>query len=144
MRSFLQKLLFVCLVAVSTGGAFSGTGAGEMLDLPHGALQRLVELRATPKFEAEEAFGYVGFLPLDGRPAAEAELDLLIDRIIAGIEANPTKGFVLSEFRRTFVHFVESDTEDRERLMRYFEQIMNLVGMDTSDGALNRMLYEFG
>ena len=37
--------------------------------------------------------------------------------------------------------FEETDTEDREQLLRYLEEIMDILGIASSDGLLNRRLY---
>jgi hypothetical protein len=35
------------------------------------------------------------------------------------------------------------DTEDRERICLYFEELMDIVGLESSDGALNIFMYGF-
>jgi hypothetical protein len=37
---------------------------------------------------------------------------------------------------------LELDTEDRERIGLYFEELMDIVGLESSDGQLNRFIYE--
>lgn|SRR3990167_5996703 len=39
--------------------------------------------------------------------------------------------------------YVEIDTEDRERVCAYFEELMDIVGLESSDGHLNNFLYGF-
>lgn len=35
------------------------------------------------------------------------------------------------------------DTEDRERICAYFEELMDIVGLESSEGQLNQFMYEF-
>ena len=35
------------------------------------------------------------------------------------------------------------DTEDRERICLYYEELMNMVGLESSAGLLNKFLYGF-
>jgi Domain of unknown function (DUF4844) len=37
--------------------------------------------------------------------------------------------------------FEATDTEDREQLMRYLEEIMDNLGIESSDGQLSRWMY---
>lgn len=115
------------------------------IDLPADVLIRLEILRAIPKFMPDDTryLPYVGYLPAEKRPEAEAQLNDLIDRISASIQSEPTKAFVLKEFRKTFDYFETSDTEDRERFCSYLENIMDAIGMESSDGAINEWMYGF-
>lgn len=68
-------------------------------------------------------------------------MNALIDTLAAHVLQSPIKGYVLDEFEKTYAFFEEADTEDRERVLSYFEDIMDAVGMESSDGTLNRLLY---
>jgi len=39
--------------------------------------------------------------------------------------------------------YLELDTEDRERVCAYFEELMDIVGVTSSAGKLNRFMYGF-
>ncbi len=118
----------------------------DRLPLPIDALNQLIQLKAKPKFGPSEPterqpLGYVGYLPPEEQPNAEAALNTLIDRVISVIDVNPSKALVLKEFAATFPFFEDSDTEDRECLCWYLEDIMDAVGMESSDGLLNDFMY---
>ena len=49
-------------------------------------------------------------------------------------------GIGLSRFADVYL---ELDTEDRERICMYFEEIMDIVGLQSSDGQLNKFMYGF-
>jgi hypothetical protein len=100
----------------------------------------LREFRLEPKFEDTGIY----HAPSEAvRTAAAARLNELLDRLVAAIAAHPTKAFVLSEFRRTLTEFDRSDSEERDRLLVYLERIMDMVGIESSDGLLNNWRYGF-
>lgn len=39
--------------------------------------------------------------------------------------------------------YLELDTEDRERVCSYFEELMDIVGLESSNGQLNKFMYSF-
>ena len=39
--------------------------------------------------------------------------------------------------------YLKLDTEDRERVCHYFEELMNIVGLESSNGLLNNFMYGF-
>ena len=39
--------------------------------------------------------------------------------------------------------YLELDTEDRERVCTYFEELMEIVGLESSNGQLNKFMYGF-
>lgn len=101
----------------------------------------LNRLKAVEKFRAE-AF-YPGAPSESLRVEAEQSVNTLLDRLIPALPTPADKQFVLREFRRTLDAFTQSDTEERERLCGYLEEIMDIVGIESSDGLLNGWLYGF-
>ncbi len=146
-RTFFAMFATSALVA-GCSFADSNPSKNDRLALPDDALARLAKFRAEPKFgpediSAERPLGYVGYLPPEERPAAEAALNSLIDRVMAIVKTNPRKSLVLNEFKSSFEFFRYSDTEDRERFCSYLEDIMDAVGMKSSDGVINKLMYGF-
>ena len=39
--------------------------------------------------------------------------------------------------------YIKLDTEDRERVCHYFEELMDIVGLESSGGHLNEFMYGF-
>lgn len=106
------------------------------LNPPPDAVLRLQLLRAAQKFGPAPPF-YTGIRD-------EAAVNALIDRIEAELKNRPTKQFVLGEFSAALNELdPPGDTEDRERVCMYLEQIMNIVGLESSDGLLNTWPYGF-
>jgi len=114
-----------------------------LLSLPKDALLRLCLLRTATKFGPTRPF-YTGIKDEAERQRCEAAINALIGKIEAGIGDHPTKQFVLGEFSVTLKALDPPvDTEDRERFCTYLEEIMDIVGLESSDGVLNTWLYGF-
>lgn len=62
-------------------------------------------------------------------------------------QANPVKQDYLNMIRNGLQRFGNSefmfDTEDRERVCHYFEELMGLVELKSSEGLLNTFMYGF-
>jgi len=129
----LQALFLVSLSAVWFSGV-AAVSAQELKVTPK-LLSDLREFRLEPKFEDGGMYQV--------RIKAAAHLNELLDRLVAAIAAHPTKAFVLSEFRRTFTKFDSADSEERDQLLAYLERIMDIAGIESSDGLLNNWRYGF-
>jgi len=64
------------------------------------------------------------------------ELDDLVTRLLAGIEAHPTKFWVMKQFRRSLASLPADDAEARSRLGAELEALMGILGIARSDGTL--------
>jgi len=78
--------------------------------------------------------------PSPERERLAAELDRLGERLLAGIEAHPTKFWVLKQFQRSLEAVQEEDTEAREHVGTELERVMEIVGIESSDGVLTYYL----
>ena len=78
-------------------------------------------------------------------PSAERErlavmLDDLATRLLAGIAGHPTKFWVLKQFQQSLELVQEEDTEAREHVGVELERLMQILGVDSSDGVLSHYL----
>jgi hypothetical protein len=113
----------------------------QQLQLSQKTISKLAQLRVQVKFVNEPGTIYNGMRPEPTRLQAEALVNGLIDRLQTDMPSRPSKKFVLGEFATTMGRFEPIDTEDRERFLRYLEEIMDIVGIESSDGLLNRWMY---
>lgn len=63
--------------------------------------------------------------------------DALLDRLILKLKANPSKVWVMSEFQPVLESVATECTEARDIVGYRLEQIMDIVGIDSSDGMLS-------
>lgn len=99
------------------------------------------------KFQEDMTIHYPGI-------SAPALKPILTDKINQAAEdlretslkLNPTKEDYLRALEKGlsgFDRYTPFDTEDRERAGHYFEELMQIVGLESSGGRLNKFLYGF-
>jgi hypothetical protein len=64
-------------------------------------------------------------------------LNALLDGLLAGIEKNPSKLWVLAQFQPALAQVQMEDTESREHFGMEIENIMDILGIESSDGLLS-------
>lgn len=106
----------------------------------------LVRLRSEPKFTEAPELYYPGAADEATRIRAETLINELINELVSGLPAAPRKSFALSAFKRTLAVANDFDTEDQERLGLYLQQIMDVLGIASSNELLNvwRLGFPYG
>ena len=113
----------------------------QKIDVSQHTIEKLSELRSKPKYVDMPGTIYNGMRPESSRLLAQEQLNCLIDRLREGLPAKPSKKFALTQFAKTMAEFEAADTEDREQLLRYLGEIMDILGIANSDGQLSRWMY---
>lgn len=116
---------------------------------PENANEKFAEFIAKKKFVTEP---YPNYYPGIGdekmRPIFTEKINqVALDFKTVAESEKPTDkkyqeiiGIGLSRFTAVYL---ELDTEDRERVCFYFEELMDIVGLESSNGQLNNFLYGF-
>ena len=60
----------------------------------------------------------------------------LVDRLLAGLSGNPQKLWVMGQFQPALAAMQTEDTEAREHFGMSVERIMDVLGIESSDGIL--------
>jgi len=103
---------------------------------------KLKALRLEKKFEEDSYSFYPGATSEQERLELQESINLLIDRLI-DFPTIPIKTNVIEEFAKTIESLNDCDSEDKERTCFYMEKIMDIFGIESSDGFLNTWLYGF-
>jgi len=116
---------------------------------PENANEQFAEFIAKKKF-VEQPYPnyYSGIANEKMRPIFTEKIDQIAsDFKNVGESENPTDkkyqekiGIGLSRFADTYL---ELDTEDREMVCVYIEELMDIVGLESSNGQLNKFMYGF-
>lgn len=61
----------------------------------------------------------------------------LVDTLLSGVYSNPSKLWVMTQFQHYLVSVEEEDTEGREHFGMEVEEIMDILGIESSDGLLS-------
>lgn len=139
----MRKVIVVLFLFLT----FISCGQGK-IDTPKNARNKFEEFEKKAKFIEDEKYFYSGI----GNPKL---LSTLTNRINSACEdfktvsqtENPTDKAYQEKIKIGLERFSdlyqELDTEDRERICHYFEELMDIVGLESSDGLLNDFMYGF-
>jgi len=105
--------------------------------------ERLAALRYKTKFMEDTKRLYPGAPDEQIRQRAETAVNAMLDRLRIGLQRSPRKSYVLSEFAKLLKDFDGEDSEEKEEACEYCEEVMALLGIESSDGMLNTWLYGF-
>jgi hypothetical protein len=81
-----------------------------------------------------------GVNPSPERERLAVVLDDLATRLLAGVETHPTKFWVLKQFQESLEIVEGEDTEAREHFGMELERLMEILGIESSDGVLTHYL----
>lgn len=99
------------------------------------------------KFQEDRAIYYPGISDPVLKPILTDKVNQAAEDFRqASLKTNPTKEDYLNALDKglsRFSPYTPFDTEDRERVGLYFEELMQIVGLKSSDGRLNKFLYGF-
>lgn len=111
-------------------------------------MDKFEKFKAKEKFIEDNTILYSGIADDKMRPILTEKINKVADSFkkIAK-EKKPTKKEYQNEIKIGLENFsdvyLELDTEDRERVCSYFEELMDIVGLESSDGQLNNFMYDF-
>ena len=109
-------------------------------------IYELIKLQNLSKFDRDDALSYSGITDAEVKSEATNTLNQSISKFIALIQHSDSSN---KRFLLTIKNVLESfdrnslDTEDRERVCLYIEQIMDIIGLESSEGILNKWMYGF-
>lgn len=104
----------------------------EPLTINEAVVNQLTAFREQPHL-----IGLPGVDPTLERERLSKVLVGLVDTLLDGIQANPSKLWVMSQFQHYLVLVEKEDTEGREHLGMEVEEIMDILGIESSDGLLS-------
>ena len=73
----------------------------------------------------------------------QAVIDALATRLLPLADQPQDKPRVLTEFRRSMAEIPPGESEDKEQAAGYMEELMDILGIESSDGLLNTWVYGF-
>ena len=136
----IPRLILISLILAACGQG--------QIKTPKGSMDKFEGFIAKEKFVEDSELFYPGI----GDPAMKPTLTQKINKAADDFKEvaqseNPTDqkyqekiGIGLKRFSDVYM---ELDTEDRERVCSYFEELMDIVGLESSDGQLNEFMYGF-
>ena len=98
-------------------------------------------LQALRDFRREEKLALLpGVDTSDERARLTHKLNDLADVLLRDVERSPSKRWVMSQFQRALEGMDQKDTEAREHFGMELEHVMDILGIESSDGLLTHYL----
>lgn len=107
----------------------------EKLSISHQTIELLLEYRMAEKF-----VDLPGDAAVVDRPRLSAVFNELLDSLIRRITDHPSKKWVMQEFQVALKKIEIEDTECREQFGDHLAKIMDILGIESSDGLLSYYL----
>ncbi|SMO92826.1 protein of unknown function [Saccharicrinis carchari] len=111
-------------------------------------MTKFEEFKNKEKFLIDDKLFYPGISDPTLKPILTEKINFVADdfRKLAdkGIATEKEYQDVIKNGLDSFAEiYLQLDTEDRERVCSYFEELMDIVGLESSDGHLNNFMYGF-
>jgi hypothetical protein len=118
------------------------------LKTPENALTKLEEFKNKEKFLQDDKLFYPGIGDTRLKDILTEKINLVADdfKTLADKKISTDKDYqnaIKKGLERFSDIYLQLDTEDRERVCSYIEEIMDIVGLKSSDGLLNNFMYGF-
>ena len=115
---------------------------------PQNVVDKFDEFKNKEKFTSDTLIHYPGIANPSLRPILSEKINLAADdfKIISESGKATDKDYqdkIKIGLQRFNDLYNSLDTEDRERVCHYFEELMDIVGLESSGGHLNDFMYGF-
>lgn len=126
---------------------FTACGLGQ-IKTPENAMKKLDEFKNKEKFLQDDTFHYPGI----GNPKLKSILNEKINlsandfKELSNQESVTAKEYqdaIKKGLDRFAEIYIDLETIDRERVCAYYEELMDIVGLESSGGHLNNFMYGF-
>jgi hypothetical protein len=147
--SVLFNQLGMRKIIIYSAFLFTAFSCGQSkMETPKNAMEKFVEFKRKEKFIEDNKTYYPGI----GNPKLLPTLTEKINEAANDFEIvskskNPTDKLYQEKIKIGLERFtdlyLQLDTEDGERICLYFEELMDIVGLESSDGLLTDFMYGF-
>jgi hypothetical protein len=141
----MKQAITLLLLATS----FFSYGQSKHMIVNKSSIRKITKFKAKPKFGPDTSLAnyYTGL----SNPQLNAKLTELVnqsaeDFIFTASNSPSDKKFqddIKTGLARFNPYFMELDTDDREKVCSYFVELMDCVGLKSSNGEINKWLYGF-
>lgn len=139
MTKFLQIILII-LTLIACGHV--------QMKTPENAMDKFEEFKKKEKFLEDNTLYYPGISDPKLKPILTEKINQVAnDFLELSLTEKPTakkyQEIIEIGLRRFSDVYLELDTEDREMICSYFEELMGIVGLESSGGLLNNFMFGF-
>ncbi len=141
MKQIINILILIPLLL------FTSCGQGQ-IKTPENAMTKFEEFKNKEKFLQDDELFYPGVGDPKLKPILTEKINLsandfqeLADKGIA-TDKEYQDAIKMGLYRFSDI-YLDLDTENRERICSYYEELMDIVGVESSGGHLNNFMYGF-
>ena len=114
----------------------------------YNAMDKFADFKSKEKFIQDNMFFYPGIADTLLRPTLTEKINQAADDFMKLAESGSAsdknyQNKIEIGLQRFADIYINLDTEDRERICHYFEELMDIVGLESSGGHLNDFMYGF-
>jgi hypothetical protein len=126
---------------------FTACGQGQ-IKTPENAMTKFDEFKSKEKFLQDDKLFYPGIGDPNLKPVLTEKINFVADDFKkladkGNATAKEYQNAIKIGLERFTDLYLQLDTEDRERVCSYFEELMDIVGLESSGGQLNNFMYGF-
>jgi len=105
----------------------------------------LLKIKSLIKFEKNEDIPYSGISDNNIRLELNKLIDSSVDEFVSKVESGATDRDFQELIQKGLIRFdrFELDTDDRERVCLYYEELMDVINLESSGGIINKWMYGF-
>lgn len=117
----------------------------KMSKINYQLIKNLEDFLLVKKFKKDDSIFYNGLSNKKDLPKVNELLNISIHEFISKINIGATDTDLQLIIKTGLNRFndLNLDTEDRERLCMYYQEIMDMVNLESSNGIINNWLYGF-
>lgn len=117
--------------------------ADQKLELSPAAEEELTQLLHEKKFVTSPADFYFATPKETVRADAENKVNSVLNEVFTTAKKNPSKAGVLFTLKASLAQFDGFDSEERERTLYYFERLLKILKIKSSNELFNVWRYGF-
>lgn len=141
MKELKRILIGMAIIALTACGQ-------SQIKTPDSAMIKFEEFKNKEKFIQDDILFYPGIGDPSLRPILTEKINLAASdfkKLAEQGTANDKEyqAIIRKGLDRFSDVYLQLDTEDRERICLYFEELMDIVGLESSGGHLNKFMYGF-
>jgi hypothetical protein len=140
--------IWMLTLVVALFSCINNEGSHNKLNLDQKAMDKFEAFIQKEKFVEDTTIFYPGIADPALRPLLTEKMNQAAEDFKSvSLTADATKTAYVEKIKLGLDRFlnteVMNDTEDRERVCHYFEELMDIVGLESSEGLLNNFMYGF-
>lgn len=140
----MKRLNLIILLTIII---LTACGQGK-ITTPVNAMDKFEKFKSKEKFVEDNSIPYPGIADPSMKPVLTAKINLAADDFKALAETGKATDKAYQKkikigLQRFYDVYILPDTEDRERVCLYFEELMDIVGLESSNCLLNIFVYGF-